>query len=217
MQPAPVLKPYSKARHQIRSGDILLYRGVLAIRVAGRSEYSHAAMAGWWDGTVGSGQGAVGSQTAHRRPPTAHRLMCLETTGKFGGRAVTLSSQIRGRSGRWDVFAVRYQSPRQRSAALGAMIELTGLPYGWARLLRVSLLHLPIIRWFAWWLLRRKIEGQEPDAPHPGRFCSDDVAAAIRQARLELVPNLGDGFCEPGDLARSSLCKYRFTIVEDES
>jgi hypothetical protein len=43
---------YAEARRKIRDGDILLFRskGFLSqlIRVGGRSEYSHAAMAGWW-------------------------------------------------------------------------------------------------------------------------------------------------------------------------
>ena len=63
---------YPLARRKIRDGDLLLFRrrrrpGSSLIAAIGRSDYSHAAMAAWWQ----------------------QRLMCLETVQFRGGRAVT--------------------------------------------------------------------------------------------------------------------------------
>ena len=87
---------YDTARHKIRDGDLLLFRrkrglqGKL-IAIAGRSEYSHAAMAAWWNG----------------------RLMCLETVQGHGGRAVLLSTLVAENPGRIDVY--RANANRRRS------------------------------------------------------------------------------------------------------
>jgi hypothetical protein len=45
-----ITKPFWSARHEIWNADLLLYRGGGLIPIAGRGEYSHAAMAGWWAG-----------------------------------------------------------------------------------------------------------------------------------------------------------------------
>ncbi len=43
---------YDEARREIRDADLLLFRrrslAAKLIAVAGRSQYVHAAMAGWW-------------------------------------------------------------------------------------------------------------------------------------------------------------------------
>ena len=58
----PIVASYADVRHEIRDGDLLLFRRrdwlARLIAVAGRSQYVHAAMAGWWSDRLG-----------HRQPP----------------------------------------------------------------------------------------------------------------------------------------------------
>src|SRR5690242_20741871 len=76
------------ARRYLRDGDLLLFRGrglvARAIRTAGRSTYSHAAMVAWCHGLC----------------------MCLELREFRGGRAVTLESQVRRFPGQVDLYTV---------------------------------------------------------------------------------------------------------------
>src|SRR3990170_4401735 len=79
---------YPLARSKIRDGDLLLFRrghGLLGhlIATAGRSDYSHAGMAAWWQ----------------------RRLMYLETVQGRGGRAVLLSNLVQAYPGRIDVYS----------------------------------------------------------------------------------------------------------------
>ncbi len=213
----PRFEPYCRARRKIHGGDLLLFRqrGIVwrVVGVAGRSPYTHAAMAGWW-----------------RR-----RLMCVEMTAG-GGRAVLLSHYVRRWPGKIDVYQAGGRRPEtgdqrknpppsslpppasslqppasrlrfDRAAALRAMIDITGRRYGWFNLLRAAMLHLPIWRFL--------VPAETDDAAADGRppFCSQAVAAACRAGGVDPVPNLADRLTEPGDLARSSFFQYEFALV----
>jgi len=189
--PNPCL--YADARCKIRDGDLLLFRprGWIwrVVGVAGRSCYTHAAMAGWWK---------VG--------PT-RRLMCVEMTAG-GGRAQLLSNLAARWPGAIDVYranAARRKFSRER--ALLRMIEITGREYGWWNLARAALVHLPIFRF----LVRPATDDREATAWPP--FCSQAAAEAYRAGGVDPVPNLADRLTEPGDLARSPFFQYRFTLV----
>jgi hypothetical protein len=187
------LTPYNLARLKIRDGDVLLFRrqrtlAGKAISVAGRSPYSHAAMAAWWHG----------------------RLMCLETLQRRGGRAVLLSTLVADAPARIDVFRVQLNRRRfNAQAAVESMIEITGRRYGWGALVRAGLVHLPLVRFF--------VRPETDDAANGHLpFCSQAVARACRAGGIDPVPNLADRSTEPGDLARSAALAYRFTLVPDE-
>lgn len=202
--------PYRDVRRRIRGGDLLLFRprGILtrAIAVAGRSEYTHAAMAGWWNG----------------------RLMCIEMCSR-GGRAQLLSNIISRSPGTIDVYqagaascacatssalgATGSASAAQqfsRRAAVRAMIDLTGRRYGWFNLFRAALLHLPVVRFFVMLDADDKADAAWPP------FCSQAVAPATRAGGVDPVPNLADRLTEPADLARSNFYAYRFTLAWEE-
>lgn len=200
--------PYRYVRRKIRGGDLLLFRsrGILtrAIAVAGRSEYTHAAMAGWWNG----------------------RLMCIEMCGR-GGRAQLLSNIVRRSPGAIDVYqagsmfgatgsascATGSASDMRRfsrRAAVRAMIDITGRRYGWFNLFRAALVHLPVVRFF----VRPDADDKADDAWPP--FCSQAVATATRAGGVDPVPNLADRLTEPADLARSNFYAYRFTLAWEE-
>ena len=184
---------YPLARSKIRDGDLLLFRrkrsvASAAIATAGRSDYSHAGMAAWW----------------------RKRLMCLETIQGAGGRAILLSNLVERHPGRIDVYAANATRRRfDRDAAVEAMITMTGRQYGWLSLLRVALLHLPVVRLFT-----RPQTDDTADGSLP--FCSQAVALACRAGGVDPVPNLADRLTEPGDLARSTFFRYRFTLVPEE-
>jgi hypothetical protein len=179
---------YADARREIRNADLLLFRrrNVLTrlIAVAGRSQYVHAAMAGWWK----------------------DRLMCVEMTSG-GGRAQLLSNIVAAWPGVIDVYCANAMRRRfSRERALTAMIGITGKQYGRANLCRAALLHLPVLRF----LVRPETNDAERSTWPP--FCSQAVAMADRAGGIDPVPNLADRLTEPGDLARSPFFEYRFTL-----
>jgi len=184
-------KRFWEVRHQIFNGDLLLFRNGGLIPVAGRSVYSHAAMAGWW----------VGGGVDH--------LMCLELRELRGGRAVTLISQVMRFPGRIDVYRPNLTAD-QREKAFAAMRGKAGHDYNYWGLISTACLHLPGIRFFA------KPDLSDLDilrGRHP-EYCSQAVASAYRLgAGVDPVPNLNDRLTEPADLARSSLFSYLMTLV----
>jgi len=185
----PIFISYDDARRKIRDGDLLLFRprGLIwrAIAVAGRSEYTHAAMAGWWN----------------------DRLMNVEMTSG-GGRAQLLSNIVRRWPGVIDVYQANTEQKHRfsRKKALAAMIGITGIDYGKWNLFRASLLHLPVFRF----LVSPDLDDAETSRWPP--FCSQAVSMACRAGGVDPVPNLADRLTEPADLARSMFFKYRFTL-----
>lgn len=187
---ARMLVAYGDVRHEIDDADLLLFRprGWLSrlISVAGRSPYSHAAMAGWWK----------------------DRLMCVEMT-RGGGRAQLLSNLVSRWPGVIDVYRANAGHRRfSRRRALAAMIGITGRRYGWLNLSRAALLHLPALRFLA----SPSVDDGEASVWPP--FCSEAVAAADRTGGVDPVPNLADRLTEPADLSRSPFYSYRFTLVK---
>jgi len=182
-------------RRRIADGDVLLFRsrGLIwkTIAVAGRSEYTHAGMAGWW----------------------RNRLMLVEMTSG-GGRAQLLSHVADKWPGVVDVYRFNAEHVVAHShawevittEALSQMIGITGSNYGWWNLLRASFYHLPFLRFM--------VSPNEQDAENSlwPPFCSQAVASAYRMTGVDLVPNLADRLTEPGDLARSALLQYQFTL-----
>ena len=186
---------YAEIRRSIRDGDLLLFRprGWIwrAIAVAGRSEYCHAAMAGWWGG----------------------RLMNVEMTSG-GGRAQLLSNLVERWPGVIDVYAANATHRRfSREKALSAMIGITGQDYGTHNLFRVAMYHTPVVRFFMQPDTdeeegsRSKVQGSTWPP-----FCSQAVSLACRAGGVRPVPHLADRSIEPADLARTTFFKYRFTL-----
>ena len=191
MKPNSPLKlvSYRTVRDQIKDGDLLLFRRHGAISIAGRGDHSHAAKAAWW----------------------GEDLFLLETTAFLGSRAVTLSSQVRRRPGRIDVYETNPEdrwSEYDRAAAVRYMRRLAGADYGYAGLVAAALLHLPVVRWF----VHPNVDDQAWDRRPP--FCSQACAMADRLGGgVDAVKHLADRLTEPADLARSPFYRYRFTLV----
>ena len=103
----PVLTAYSEARYRIHDADLLLFRRrnwyTRVIAVAGRSQYVHAAMAGWWK----------------------DRLMCVEMTSG-GGRAQLLSNLVEQWPGVIDVYRANAAHRRFRSSGVEPFMKEAG-------------------------------------------------------------------------------------------
>lgn len=99
------------------------------------------------------------------------------------------------------------------------MIEITGIDYGWVNLARAALLHLPVIRFLVRPEERDDGGSQESEVAHASPpslslppFCSQAVSSAMRAGGIDPAPNLADRLTEPGDLARSPVYAYKFTL-----
>lgn len=184
----------SQQRSRICNGDLLLFRGTgifsRMIRAAGRSQYSHAARAIWWDDL----------------------LFCCEVRELQGGRAVTLESQVKKYPGAIDVFEVnpdRRWAEYDRCGATRTMRRLAGCDYGYFGVFKAALRHLPVWRF----LIRPDMNDNRVTDQPP--FCSQACAMADRiGGRVDPVPHLADRVTEPADLARSPFYRYRFTLAK---
>lgn len=186
-------QPYSEVRNLICDGDLLLKQGKgpvsWAISVAGRSPYTHAAMACWW-----------------------HKDLFLLEVQRTGGRAVLLSTQVEKCPGQWDVLNfvphLQQDSKHVCQRATRFMKRLCGCDYGFVGLAAAAMLHLPVVRWF----VRANTDDKARDQRPP--FCSQACAMAWRiGGGVDTVKELADKLTEPGDLARSQFFQYRFTLL----
>lgn len=193
---------YVQGRSHVRDGDLLLFRRRGLISIAGRGEYTHAAMAAWW-GDV---------------------LFVLEMLQFKGGRAVRLSTQVQPYPGQWDVFRPVDKlvgdlhwdgaenadgSPKWAvtQSAVRYMKSLIGRPYGWHNVFKSALMHLPIVRC----IVKASTDDQATSKRPP--FCSQAIAQAWRVgASVDVVPNLADRLTEPCDLARSMFFKRKMRL-----
>lgn len=185
MQVVP--KRYGDVRDQIQSGDLLLFRrqglAGAAIAALGRSIYSHVAVAAWW----------------------GDELMCLETRERFGGRAVLLSALVDECPGRIDVYDAHVYA-WHREAIVSAMRRHAGKKYGWGTIAWHVWRSLPLVRWF----VEPPVDDQANGSP---LVCSSLVSRVYRQAGYDPALNLSDQATTPGDLARSPLFSYRWTLA----
>ena len=180
---------YKDVRDQIKEADLLLFRRRGLISAVGRGVHSHAAKAAGWD----------------------EDLFCLEIRELVGGRAVTLSSQVKRFAGRIDVYEVNPDNRWPEYDCTGAvrfMRRLAGCDYGYAGVAAAALLHLPVVRLF----VRPDVDDAAFDYRPP--FCSHACAMADRLGGgVDPVNHLADRLTEPADLARSPFYRYRFTLV----
>ncbi|MEM8866095.1 MAG: hypothetical protein AAGF31_11180 [Planctomycetota bacterium] len=176
------------ARLQIGNADLLLFKSRGLIAIAGRGEHSHAAKAAWW----------------------GDQLMCLEVREWYGGRAVTLESQVKRYPGAIDVFRANPSNrwpDFDRTRSTEFFRRLAGCDYGYASVLAAAMLHLPIVRTFV------RAETEDAAIDHRPPFCSQACAMADRLGGgVDPTPHLADRLTEPADLARSPFYQYRFTL-----
>ena len=176
-------------RGLIDDSDLLLFRNRSLITIGGRGEHSHAAKAAWW----------------------GDELFCLEVRQWYGGRAVTLASQVQRFPGRIDVYQANANNrwpEYDREGAVRFMRRLCGCRYGYWGIVRAAMLHLPMIR------LLTPANVDDWSENSPSIFCSQACSMADRLGGgVDPVPHLADQLTEPADLARSPFYSYRFTLI----
>lgn len=185
-------KSLDKIKRRISNGDPLLFLRTPdiesdAIAVAGRSDIVHAGMAAWREDGV---------------------LCCLETLQGIGGRQVPLAEYVDAYPGRILVkkLAPEFRHKYNRAKAVAKMREIVDKPYGWWAVLKASLIHLTVIRWFVKPETDDNANGSLP-------YCSMAVSRAMRAGNVDPVRKLGDGWTEPGDLDRSAaLVDYCYLV-----
>lgn len=181
--------PYRVGRSQIRDADLLLFRRRGLISIAGRGDHSHAAKAAWW----------------------GDDLFVVEVRELHGGRAVTLSSQLRRYAGRIDVYETNPDDrwpEYDRAEATRWMRRLAGCSYGYWGVASAALLHLPLVRLLAHANVR------DDDLARRPPFCSQACAMSDRiGGGVDPVAHLADQMTLPADLARSPFYRYRFTLI----
>lgn len=214
-----ILRRFDLARDEIRTADLLLFRPCWwalhskLICVAGRTDYCHAGMVRCRPAVNRSpyrldritGSSGFLSTPVYPVIPSD----CLEMVAG-GGRQISLAKEVQWYPGLIDVYEANPENRWEKFDRLRAAAAMRGFVrrrYGWRNMLRVSLVHLPFIRF----LLRPETDDQIAHGRLP--FCSQAVAAACRAGGVDPVPHLADRFTEPADLARSPFFKYRFTLI----
>lgn len=173
-------------RGQLRSGDVLLFRGDVAfsrlIEAVEGGNYSHSAFVLRWNNR------AMVAQAEFPR---------LE--------AVPTSVAVERYTGRVDWYRIRdsVYSPAVVRALTHEATRLLGRRFAVADLLRVgiyNLLHKPIPR---------------EDHPDEAMFCSEYVAHCFRVAGIPLAKGRNDHAVTPDQIAKSPLHEYRGAIHWD--
>jgi hypothetical protein len=215
--PAPLVPEYALARDAILTGDVLLFRGrgtsSRLIAKAGRSDYSHAALALRIRDRVLVAE----SREPGLLPPRAG-----------GCRLLPLSSALRAAES-VDVF--RLATPEVAGARDLALADEAqerleeeafrhlGQPYGLGTILRIAagrlLLPLALLpgRLGAWARTRSWYSTDDLLPSGPAMICSEYVARCFGAAGVDLVPRLSNRDTEPADLGRSALLRPVVTIL----
>jgi hypothetical protein len=203
---------YKYAREIIRSGDCgLLKRPGSAIAEKGRSNKSHAMMMVW-------------------RHSDQSTLSVAESRELCGARVISLSSQVERFPGAIDVYTPNDDCPkilRERAATIA--YNWAGHAYNYPNILKIWLAHETWLRSLAGAaiLVAEKcglnlprinfdFTDLTPTKWDEAKICSQLYVWSYRWAKHELffqlderarnwdpVPELGDRWVEPGDLARS--------------
>lgn len=183
---------YSNVRVELRTGDVLLWRGrrlfSWVIRWLGRSVYSHA-----------------GIVVRLRLHSGSDRVMLAESVEGKGCRLVPLSDAVA--AGGWiDWYRVDHTVAWPDADAIAdAALGNLGQRYGWGSIWRI----------FGRRLVPVNQERSMDDGALSGRemVCSEFVSHVLRRAGVDLVARRSDGTTEPGDLAMSPLLELRGRLV----
>jgi|15BtaG_2_1085339.scaffolds.fasta_scaffold00359_22 hypothetical protein len=214
-----ILIPYSQAKTLIEEGDVLLFSGTSLvsrlIKRASEGDYSHVGIASWHNGS--------------RKADAL--LECVEFSEQHGGRSLNMDVYVKNDKRRIDVFrpipsfsniefdhktltTTHVKNKFDAKSVTRSMRELTGLPYGWKRILWIAKHKLPILRLFYSVDSIVKDGNGKKDIIYP--VCSTSIAHAFSKSGADLVYHRSDEWTEPSDIARSTRLNYLFTLDKDE-
>jgi hypothetical protein len=197
------LTPYSRARPNLRTGDIVLFHSSAVpselIEHFTDSLWCHAAIV--WN----------------VMPPT-DRVMLLESVDTFGVRALRMSSKINGCPASPSAYPGKILIARHKALAGGMSeeqahlmtefaVDRLGYPYSPTELVRIGL---------------RIAAGLAGEAlpgfltPKNAYICSEYVAECFQAVGIDLVPDK-EGFIAPADIANDPNVEPLFSLVHDAS
>ena len=209
-----ILLPYDEAEKFIKEGYILLFRGKTLIsrfiQAYGQTEYSHVGIASWANGD---------------KDPV---LECLEFRELIGSRAVNLKIYSAQNPAMIDVFSPAYystisyydetsQSIKDKNIRFNGkaitrdMRRHIGQPYSYSQILNMIWYHTPILRFIINAETLNDIINDDSDIKWA--VCSSAVAYFYSKHFVDLVKYKSSIYTEPGDLARSPILNYLFTIT----
>jgi hypothetical protein len=181
MEPTPAVEPkvdYQSIRNQIRTGDILLFRGrrrlSKVIERLSRSPYSHVAFLTWWDGRVI----AMQSDLRGVEVIPASMLVC----------------QYQGKVEWWRLAEHHRQGFDQRDF-LDRALTLVGIRYGYLALIGVA------VRMLLGMSVVRKLSRIRPST----LFCSSFVSYCYDNEKIAINAKAGAGGTSPADFALSGV------------
>lgn len=187
---------YEAIRDQIRDGDFALMRnGGIISRLSGK--WTHAAPCVWLRDRDGN-------------PDT---LMLAESREWFGGRLVTLSSQVTKYAGNIDIFRPDCDEDIAHLAAVYAAKQ-AGHPYGWGSILIAALNRLVLVRLLGLW--RPETSDMRLSSWNTPKMCSQLLVWSFRKAakslgcKFDLLPFVNDAYAEPSMLP-SGRCHLLYT------
>lgn len=177
MEPAPGVEgkvDYQSIRKQIKTGDILLFRGrrrlSKVIEWISRSPYSHVAFLTWWDGRVI----ALQSDLRGVEVIPASMLVC----------------QYQGKVEWWRLGDQHRQGFHERDF-LDRALTLIGIRYGYFALIGVA------IRTLLGMSVVRKLSHIRPST----LFCSSFVSYCYQNEKIDINAKAGAGGTSPSDFA----------------
>ena len=202
---------FDEAKALLAEGDVLLFRGTgfwsYFIKRVAEGHYSHVGIA--------SSHGLNGGRMWE----------CVEFRENKGGRSVNLKTYMQQHNLEIDVYrpasvkrSYIFNAERNEvipvtvglnaKAVTNTMRKMTGLPYGWKRIMLLAQMKIPFLRLFYSIDSISDDTIKEPIYP----ICSTAVAYSFASAGFDLVHNRSDMATEPSDIARSPLLSYIFTI-----
>ncbi len=183
---------YRECRLDIRDGDDALFRNGGLIAATGQGPWTHAAKCFWFGNT----------------------LLLAEVREWYGGRCVTLSSQVKKYPGRIDIFRPKCRADTAKFSA-ELLCRLAGHEYGWANIWRLGFSRLPLLRLLSGW--RPKTWDMKPTPFGEPMICSQAVIWCERAAgqtdsptKFLPCPHKGDRWVTPDDIGFSGDHELKF-------
>lgn len=201
---------FQDAQALLREGDVLLFRGgglfSFLIKRAGEGLYSHVGLAS----AVGTNGGKMWE--------------CVEFREWKGGRSVNLLRYLQQHNSiHIDVYRpvsvikkidnITYNEIDiifNAKTLTNHMRSLTGLPYGWNRIIYIMQKKIPFLRGL--YNIERSSDDDIIIDEAKGFICSTAVSYCFTKIGYDLLHNRSDLAMEPSDIARSPLLFYLFTI-----
>jgi hypothetical protein len=188
----PARKTYQDLREQIRTGDLLLFRGNRllsdAIERLSDSPYSHVAILARWQNRVVAFQ----ADTRGVEVLPASKMVC----------------RYEGKVDWWSLkHYLRESGVFKPDDLLDAALTLLGIKYGY---LRLAALGLRI-------LLGRTLNPKDAHSTPDSLFCSEFVSRCFRAASrgaLDVNPKANDESTSPSDFATSGFFESRFQLFD---